>query len=283
MASGCASGAPSGGRAPARIFERFSAPTIREQPLVHRNSARVRTAIRRAVRAVALRADRRGRRRRARAQDGVLRQAQRRQPRDPVARRGVRAHSCRRRSCRRIWSRCRATMETFCPAWRVVFGASYWESRFEDDVVQAFADSLQKSLSDPREPCHRVADSHLRRHVQRRRAVHAAVQRLDQAVRRHRHRRARGERGRKADQGHVRRAVARRYRGGTLCHRRRDRAARVALRHRGERARRSAERISIDAGARSAPPTFSAIVAERPDGTDASGSSGEARERSMVR
>jgi opacity protein-like surface antigen len=35
------------------------------------------------------------------------------------------------------------------PAWRVVFGASYWESRFEDDVVQAFADSLQKSLSDP--------------------------------------------------------------------------------------------------------------------------------------
>jgi hypothetical protein len=35
------------------------------------------------------------------------------------------------------------------PAWRVVFGASYWESKFQDDVVQAFADSLQKSLSDP--------------------------------------------------------------------------------------------------------------------------------------
>jgi hypothetical protein len=35
------------------------------------------------------------------------------------------------------------------PAWRLVFGASYWESRLEDDVVQAFADSLQKSLSDP--------------------------------------------------------------------------------------------------------------------------------------
>jgi hypothetical protein len=35
------------------------------------------------------------------------------------------------------------------PAWRVVFGASYWESRLEDDVVQAFVDSLQKSLSDP--------------------------------------------------------------------------------------------------------------------------------------
>jgi hypothetical protein len=35
------------------------------------------------------------------------------------------------------------------PAWRLVFGASYWESRFDDDVVQAFADSLRKSLSDP--------------------------------------------------------------------------------------------------------------------------------------
>lgn len=35
------------------------------------------------------------------------------------------------------------------PNWRVVFGASYWESRFEDKVVQAFVDSLQKSVSDP--------------------------------------------------------------------------------------------------------------------------------------
>jgi len=35
------------------------------------------------------------------------------------------------------------------PTWRVVFGASYWESRMQDEVVQAFADSLQKSLSDP--------------------------------------------------------------------------------------------------------------------------------------
>lgn len=32
--------------------------------------------------------------------------------------------------------------------WRVVFGTTYWESRFRDNVVQAFADSLQKSLSD---------------------------------------------------------------------------------------------------------------------------------------
>ena len=33
------------------------------------------------------------------------------------------------------------------PTWRVVFGASYWESRFEDDVIQGFVDSLQKNLA----------------------------------------------------------------------------------------------------------------------------------------
>ena len=35
------------------------------------------------------------------------------------------------------------------PSWRIVFGASYWESRFRDKVIQAFVDSLQKSVSDP--------------------------------------------------------------------------------------------------------------------------------------
>jgi hypothetical protein len=35
------------------------------------------------------------------------------------------------------------------PSWRIVFGASYWESRFENQVIQAFVDSLQKSVSDP--------------------------------------------------------------------------------------------------------------------------------------
>jgi hypothetical protein len=34
------------------------------------------------------------------------------------------------------------------PSWRVVFGVSYWQSRFRDGVVQAFVDSLQKSLTD---------------------------------------------------------------------------------------------------------------------------------------
>jgi hypothetical protein len=33
--------------------------------------------------------------------------------------------------------------------WRLVFSASYWESRFEDGVIQAFTDSLRKSLSNP--------------------------------------------------------------------------------------------------------------------------------------
>jgi hypothetical protein len=32
--------------------------------------------------------------------------------------------------------------------WRLVFGTTYWESRFRDNVVQGFVDSLQKSLSD---------------------------------------------------------------------------------------------------------------------------------------
>lgn len=35
------------------------------------------------------------------------------------------------------------------PSWRVTFGASYWESRFRDRVIQTFVDSLQKSVSDP--------------------------------------------------------------------------------------------------------------------------------------
>jgi hypothetical protein len=35
------------------------------------------------------------------------------------------------------------------PAWRVMFRTSYWESRFQDKVVQAFADSLRKNLTDP--------------------------------------------------------------------------------------------------------------------------------------
>jgi hypothetical protein len=33
--------------------------------------------------------------------------------------------------------------------WRLVFSTSYWESRFEDGVIQAFTDSLRKSLSNP--------------------------------------------------------------------------------------------------------------------------------------
>jgi hypothetical protein len=32
------------------------------------------------------------------------------------------------------------------PAWRVLFGVSYWESRFRDAVVRTFVDSLNRSL-----------------------------------------------------------------------------------------------------------------------------------------
>lgn len=35
------------------------------------------------------------------------------------------------------------------PGWRASFGISFWDSRFRDDVVQAFVDSLQKSVSPP--------------------------------------------------------------------------------------------------------------------------------------
>ena len=35
------------------------------------------------------------------------------------------------------------------PAWHIVFGTSYWESRFRPAVVQQFVDSLNKSLVDP--------------------------------------------------------------------------------------------------------------------------------------
>lgn len=35
------------------------------------------------------------------------------------------------------------------PRWHLVFGVSYWNSRFEADVVQRFADSLQAVVNDP--------------------------------------------------------------------------------------------------------------------------------------
>jgi hypothetical protein len=35
------------------------------------------------------------------------------------------------------------------PGWRASFGVSFWDSRFRDGVIQAFTDSLQKSVSEP--------------------------------------------------------------------------------------------------------------------------------------
>ena len=35
------------------------------------------------------------------------------------------------------------------PGWRLVFAVSYWKSRYNDDVVQRFADSLRAVVNDP--------------------------------------------------------------------------------------------------------------------------------------
>lgn len=35
------------------------------------------------------------------------------------------------------------------PRWRLIFSASYWESRLSDDVVQTFLDTLRNSIDDP--------------------------------------------------------------------------------------------------------------------------------------
>ena len=35
------------------------------------------------------------------------------------------------------------------PSWRVVFNATYWDSRFRDRNVRAYADSLRNAISDP--------------------------------------------------------------------------------------------------------------------------------------
>jgi hypothetical protein len=41
--------------------------------------------------------------------------------------------------------------------WRVVFTVTYWGSRYDDDVVEAFADSLGRSVEDPEENARLVA------------------------------------------------------------------------------------------------------------------------------
>ena len=41
--------------------------------------------------------------------------------------------------------------------WRVVFTVTYWGSRYNDDVVQAYADSLGRSIEDPEENARLIA------------------------------------------------------------------------------------------------------------------------------
>jgi len=45
-------------------------------------------------------------------------------------------------------------------AWRVIFGASYWESQFRDEVIQTFVDSLNKNI-DPTTGTGRVLPSRI--------------------------------------------------------------------------------------------------------------------------
>ena len=78
-------------------------------------------------------------------------QAQPRQAADPCRSAWRSGAFCRRRSEPTTSDRAfRPTTARSAPRWRVVFGVSYWESRFEDDVVQAFVDSLQQESQSTR-------------------------------------------------------------------------------------------------------------------------------------
>src|SRR3954447_19384961 len=143
MASGCVSGAPSVGRGPARTSARFSEHTIQEPPLVRPSSApsALRVAIACLGATIALAPA-------ARAQDNILRKLN--IDKLEIQSLGV--------SFGRILPSqvepanimgLQGDYGQIAPNWRVVFGASYWQSRFQDDVVRTFVDSLQKSLTDP--------------------------------------------------------------------------------------------------------------------------------------
>src|SRR4051812_2217675 len=143
MASGCVSGAPSAGPVPARIFARFSAHTIQEPRLVRRNSARrrLRVAIALCGAAIASASV-------ARAQDNVLRKLNL----DKLEIQSLGISFGRILPSQVVPTNIvglQGDYGNIAPNWRVIFGASYWESRFQDDVVRAFVDSLQKNLSDP--------------------------------------------------------------------------------------------------------------------------------------
>ena len=51
--------------------------------------------------------------------------------------------------------------------WRLSFSVSYWESRYRDDVVRTFVDSLDKSLTGHLGAHSGVAHRRLRRHLRR--------------------------------------------------------------------------------------------------------------------
>src|SRR5690242_11787804 len=146
MASGCVSRAPLGERVRAKTIERFCAPTTLAQPLARRtrgllSDASIRTcALGLALIAAAGRA--------SVAQD---------KPSDHFNLDKLEIVSLGASMGRILVSQTEPTTlyavqadyGEVAPGWHVVFGTSYWESRFRDGVVQAFVDSLQKSVADP--------------------------------------------------------------------------------------------------------------------------------------
>src|SRR5436305_4812567 len=145
MAWGCASGGPSGVRAPDRIFERFFGPIIRERRLDQPSERRRVKGEGRLVAALLLllaAASVAG------AQDEVLQRLN--IDKLQITSLGVsfgRILPSQVEAANVVGMQ--ADYGNISPTWRVVFGASYWESRFEEKVVQAFADSLHKSLANP--------------------------------------------------------------------------------------------------------------------------------------
>ena len=148
----CASGARSAVRAPARIFERFFVPTIQALRLVlptshtrRRIDARY-ALIRRFILLLCA--------------VGVVPVAAAQEPQEPLFSRlnldKLQLVSLGASIGRIMPSQAvptgvyalSADYGEFAPSWHIVFGVSYWESRFRDAVVQQFVDSLSRHLSD---------------------------------------------------------------------------------------------------------------------------------------
>ena len=165
MGLGCASGAPSAARAPGRTIERYFARTIpgrRWVRLIHRLLMPAPSSRCSCVCASLFRA-----RSGACGAGAAASTARARQAADRVARRvgGARPPVAGRAD--QICTRLQRTTARSRRAGASAFGVSYWESRFRDGVVQAFVDSLKKSVTRADGARGAVADHGVRRHVRR--------------------------------------------------------------------------------------------------------------------